>query len=321
MKDIAQVLVQIVQPNMFRESTHVQQDIRGWIATQDFGISANIGASNFELDVNDWSQVERALGVESNRFGVGAIESVNGIRRDPDLPKALAWQIVRSYYAAFYSAHTLMRLFGYSLTHLPSSHANKVFQVADLLGHCGTATKVRDGFYFAEFSEFSRTAKFVRVEDSHADTWSSFLKVTHAIEQKVNVTVALNSHKMKTVSFISDLNAGLTHKGHHRGNWLSRIRNNVNYRFTNDAWFPYGNPGIAPDLPESRAANWDKLDRQLTYHRKLPDLKIFFETCFALVTTCQALLRAVVGRIPKYPPYLSHGVVHLLNNLQVAPKL
>ena len=115
MRDIAQVLVQIVPSNMYREATHVEHDIRGWIATQNFSISTDIGPGNFELDVNDWSQIDRALGIESNRFGVGVIESVDGIRRDPNLPRSLAWQIVRAYYSAFYAAHALLRL---SLIHI-----------------------------------------------------------------------------------------------------------------------------------------------------------------------------------------------------------
>ena len=93
------------------------------------------------------------------------------------------------------------------------------------------------------------------------------------------------------------------------------------YKFSNDAWFPYGSPGIAAELPESRAKNWDRLDRQLSYNSKMPELKIFFEVSFALVTICQALLRAIAHRVPNPPLYLSHGIVHLLNNLQVQTKI
>ena len=81
MNEIARVIAQLVPASRLSETTVCSHDIRGWIATQQYRISSDIGRDNFTLDASCWSGVERALGIEANRFFIGAIESADGVCR------------------------------------------------------------------------------------------------------------------------------------------------------------------------------------------------------------------------------------------------
>jgi uncharacterized protein (UPF0332 family) len=317
MKEIARVVSQLVPSSRFAEATTSALDIRGWVATQAYRISTEVAGDNFTLEAQNWANVERALGLEAERFFVGVVESAHGVCRDTRLPKSYAWQIVRAYYSAFYSAHALLRMFGYSCSHLPSGHLSKVYEVATLFQMNSRTQKIDTGYFYGVFDSINGKVRFQRVTDSHADTWSSFLKLIAFLKRELYQTTSLATHRIKTSDFLNTLESCLTHRGNNRGNWLSVVRNDVNYKFECSAWFPYQNRETSPDLAERRAVNWGDGKLTLTYSRSIPTLTLFFETCFAMNSLCHAVFTLVAVRSTPLQNYVRTGSFNLMNQLQM----
>ena len=234
------------------------------------------------------------------------------------LPKSYAWQVVRTYYSAFYSAHALLRLFGYSCTHLPKDHLAKVYEVASLYERQGRVARIESGYFYAVFDSMSGVVRFQKVSESHADTWSSFLKLIAFILNHLSQTTSLASHRLTTSTFFSTLESCLTHKGHNRGNWLSSVRNEVNYKFGHSAWFPYKHRETVADLAERRATRWTDGNSTFDYNASTPPLTLFFETCFAMVALCRSVFTFMVQRSPQSQLYITAGAQQLLNQLRIS---
>jgi hypothetical protein len=241
--------------------------------------------------------------------------------RDVRLPKSYAWQVVRSYYSAFYSAHALLRLFGFSCSHLPKTHLDKVYEVASLLGRQASVSSIESGYFYAVFDSQIGAVRFQKVSDSHADTWSSFLKLIAFINGNLSQTTSLSLHRLTTSQFFSTLESCLTHKGCNRGNWLSAVRNDVNYKFGHSAWFPYRYRETAVDLAERRAKRWADGALALEYNATTAPLTLFFETCFSMVALCRAVFMIMVQRSEQPQSYITTGAQKLLNQLNVSTKV
>ena len=211
----------------------------------------------------------------------------------------------------------MLRIYGFSLTQVPEDHVKKVFEVAQLCKHDNGLSSIKNGYYYGRFNESDRVIEFVRVNDSHADTWSSLLKMICFIEQRIPKTSALENHKQLAAKYLADIVLSLKHNNSQRGNWLSKVRNSVNYRFSHQAWFPFGGEAIDPSFAENRAIRWSEVSQNHSYNEKQSEMRLFFETCFAIVNFCQCTFRHTVDRNSDRPSYLNNGSCKLLNLLSV----
>ena len=107
----------------------------------------------------------------------------------------------------------------------------------------------------------------------------------------------------------------LRHQGHNNGNWLSSIRNQVNYRHELNVWFPYKkkNQYSAEDI-HRKCLMWlnDPLDIDLMFVPGEP-LKLFIHACNFIVALCRVLVKDMSERCSKGKSYLKDGSLKLFN--------
>ncbi|MGZ0173818.1 MAG: hypothetical protein ACKVHE_30265 [Planctomycetales bacterium] len=268
--------------------------------------------------MHDWDLLCAALRNEVNRFTVGAIESLGGLQREVGRPHHLAWPAVRAYYGAFYAAHAILRLFGRALSQLEAVHANIVWKNADALQLTAGATSVDSGYYSATTSFAESTIHFRKRKNSHQDLWGAFAELMTSLKGEIPSATGLSDHKLKTLTFTGQLldilkkdNRGL------KGDWLSSVRNRINYRFEFGAWYPYaGRKERNMAVFETRAGRWMQSDYYTTSSGYRSEAEMFFTACCDIVTLCVHLVEAFIGRSQSVAPPLKRGVVKLMNLMQ-----
>lgn len=313
------VLLQNARLPLFQPGSTSALDVKAWVANQNYFFATDITAASFSLRASDPGQLRQALANDLNRLASAAFESAAGIGLDPALPRSLAWGSVRSYYSAFFAAHAFMRLFGTACVQLDDEHVDQVLSAAQAMGRSGGLTSLDAGFFAASIDPAFQAVTFHRLRDSHRDTWATLVSVVDALQASIPATTALSSHKLEASALLSDLKTQLTRSGSTKGNWLSTIRNSINYRQSHGAWFPY-NKSADPALLESAARAWKICPSPGLPGAALSELDGFFQASIGLVALVRELTSVAAELNSPLSPTFENGCLKLLNEARTPRK-
>lgn len=307
------VLLQNALLPLFQPGLNSALDVKAWVANQNYFFTQDITSNSFSLRASDPNQLRQALANDLNRLASAAFESAAGIGLDLALPRSLAWGSVRSYYSAFFGAHAFMRLFGTACIQLDDEHMGQVLNAAQAMGRCGGITELNSGFFAASIDPSFHTVIFSRLKDSHRDTWATLVSVIDELVASLPATTALSSHKLEALALLSDLKAQLTRSGSSKGNWLSTMRNSINYRQSHGVWFPY-NRSADPALLEAAARAW-KISPSPSPGPKaaLSELDCFFQASARLVALVRELTLEAAELNSPLNPTFANGCLKLLH--------
>ena len=204
--------------------------------------------NNFELKVNDIESFYTSMANDCNRFAQAAIESMWTINKNEALPRSAGWTTVKMYYASFYAAHAILRLYGQSCSQYEKEHIDKVFEVAKATSMNHDVSCIEQGFYLSCIDKQKKEVSYSKLKDSHADTWYSFSSLLDTLMSEIpSQTTGLSDYKDNAFTMLSNLKQALVRPNAYRGNWLSQIRNKIHYQHTYGAWFPYNGASHDPD--------------------------------------------------------------------------
>lgn len=313
------VLLQSARLSLFQPSGNSGIDLKGWVANQNYFIDTDLQQGQFSVRVSNSSEVVQALANDLNRMACAAFESAAGVRPDTAVPRSLAWGAIRSYYAAFFAAHTFMRLFGTSCVQLDTEHVDKVFSSANTFGKTGGLRSLDAGFFSAHIEPAYNAITFTRLRDSHRDTWSTLLTVIDQLETAVRSAIALSANKVEASNLLSDLKEGLTRSGSIKGNWLSTMRNSMNYQHSHGVWFPYRSRAARTELLEAASRSWLASPNPAGAVLPRADLDSFFQVATSLVTLVRELLCVAANLNDPLNPLIKNGCLKLLKEI-TAPR-
>ncbi|WP_156391464.1 hypothetical protein [Acidovorax sp. Root70] len=305
------VLLQSARLPLFQSGLSSALDVKAWLANQNYYFSQDISGASFVLRASDPEQLKQALANDLNRLASAAFESAAGIAPDPVLPRSLAWGSVRSYYSAFFAAHAFMRLFGKACIQLDKEHVDQVLNAAQVMGRSGGLTALDSGFFAATIDPNFENVTFSRLKDSHRDTWATLVTVIEELEMSLPSTTALSSHKVEASALLSNLKGQLTRSGSTKGNWLSTMRNSINYRQSHGTWFPYSKLAD-PAMLESAARAW-KSHPSSGANTVQSELDCFFQASIGLVALVRELTSAAAALNSPLNPIFVNGCLKLLN--------
>ncbi|CAM5497036.1 hypothetical protein [Eoetvoesiella caeni] len=304
-------LLQSARLPLFQPGLASALDVKAWVANQNYFFTQDIAANSFSLRASDPLQLRQALANDLNRLASASFESAAGVGLDSALPRSLAWGSVRWYYSAFFAAHAFMRLFGTACIQLDDEHVDLVFKAAQVMGRSGGLTALGSGFFAASIDPAFQSVTFCRLKDSHRDTWATLVSIVDGLAETLPNTTALSSHKLEASALLSDLKVQLTRSGSSRGNWLSTMRNSINYRQSHGAWFPY-NRSTDPALLESAARAW-KIHPSAGPRKGLSELDYFFQASAGLVALVRELTSVAAELNSPLNPIFEKGFLKLLN--------
>lgn len=141
----AEVMRQFWVPGLNDVQKPQLSDFSSWLNSQKYQVYAPIANDRFVLHFTTPEQLLAAIASDCNRLAIATFESIASVHRNPLLPKSTGWQVIQTYYSAFFAAHTILRILGVSCTQVDTSSAKLVFKIADGFGQSGGVASIEQG--------------------------------------------------------------------------------------------------------------------------------------------------------------------------------
>lgn len=258
------------------------------------------GDQSICIDFRDSQVVMGAIASDCCRLACASFQSIamvtnGGIHRD-----TIAWDMVKLYYAAFYAGHAIIRLLGESCSYFDHTHVSIITKVADSTDKT-PPFQIESGAYHCIVNSAITGLKCKRVRGAvggaHVSFWNIFGTCSQAAAKGI-LHGPLNATEAREVFLRLDLlNRVLRANGAVGHNWLSVIRNDLQYRQRFGVWFPAQINKRDRDFLARLANQWTrdpmKIDLQID---RVKPLNQFVSACTFLVALCRILLLRISER-------------------------
>lgn len=306
-------------PGLHSVSDFRSASIRSWINNGEYQVYSTLQQDQALLNFQTIDPVARAFAGDISRMSVAAFESIEGIAPSARLPKSSAWMLVRSYYAAFFAAHCLLRIFGRSCTQLDNSSVNAIHEIADLFGERGDAN-LHKGLYRVLVDSVASTVQLERISSaeggSHIVLWAEFSSLLSTLSETVLVSTPTRAGQLVSAKLI-ELRTAMLGFSAASNSWLSFVRNRINYQLEFGAWFPYRERQPYYDTLFEKAATWEVDPMDLTvWSEKGRELQRFIETIVMIVSMCRVVIEDMTVRAPTGKSFHRYGYQALLGILR-----
>lgn len=270
-------------------------DFKKWISSGNY-IVRNIPTSKIiEIEINNEYAFHHMLAFDGCRMACASFETMENIQTVKSLPKSFGWIAIKSYYAAFFSAHSILRCFGYTCSQLERGHITLLNSYGQALGITGMI-RPEAGFFAGKYNPSTRMHTIKKMRNTHEDTWRTLVKCLRAISNDILNVSGLTPHKQQVSADLDDIIFRLTdHDRLIHGSYLSQYRNAVNYRHEHDAWHPYGKHGIKAEKIISVLTKWQEESLTPPVWKESHDSYNFFLTCRDIVNLNYQIIQLILN--------------------------
>lgn len=236
--------------------------LKEWITKGvNYQINSQITNNSFELSLNDRVSFLMSISHDCNALICSSLESLIKKEDQIIMPKSISWLLIKQYYSAFYAANNILRYLGISLTYVEASQILMLEQISDLFS-CRNGVNIEKGYYNISFRPNINTVYFNKISlGSDSGTHVALWKIFGSEISKISDQVLISNHDtqiQQLVIKLTDLLNNLSYIGINNFSWLSKIRNEINYKFSHGTWFPYNiSKSITNELIRNNL-NWRK---------------------------------------------------------------
>lgn len=323
MSNITKVLAQLVWLDIFGKLKNPTRiDIKGWVANQGYSVNSGATKRQFELAAFiDSSYLVAALANDCNRMAMASIETICGISPETKLPRSGAWGLIRTYYAAFFAAHAILRMFGRSCSYLDLNYVNKFNEVSSVYLGNSECANISPGFYSIEIDRTFSRVKIRQLKDSHKDTWRELASLLSTVATQCttnNNVTALSAQKIEAFDLVTQIKYGITGAGAGRIlTSLSELRNSVNYQQSHRLWFPYGGKSPAISYIEKMSELSNLTLDSCSFPSGKDEVVNFFETSRALISLLLELVDECDRKFNGLNDIFNNGTLKLRNLVRI----
>jgi len=174
------------------------------------------------------------------RFAHSSVESYISALTSAKNGKSQAWACISLYYSAFYAAQFLMRIAGFHSCYIDRNEMRDLKTVAS--NYSANWNAIDGGQFLLDARDVRRPGtslilnQYVGKMGSHQYFWSKFVEILQYLEG-----YGVQENTVWYPDFLSaftQLKLILKFNRSHEHQWLSRVRNDINYRHGMEAWFP-----------------------------------------------------------------------------------
>jgi hypothetical protein len=115
-----------------------------------------------KVDFRDPAITLDAMASDCSRFASSAFQTIAAVPQGLLETETLSWGLIKSYYAAFYAGHALMRMLGESYSYLDRSQCNHITSIAAATGNQPTF-RVQAGPYRCSITPTGSAVDCVRL--------------------------------------------------------------------------------------------------------------------------------------------------------------
>jgi hypothetical protein len=299
------------------------KEIGGWICDENYQIYTPVFSNKFTLQVFDLGPLLNSFAAEISRVAIAAFETLNQ-ESERESEKAIAWVLIKTYYAAFFAAHALMRMMGLGCGPIGKSQVNSVLRVANSWS-VAVPQSITGGLYQFHCdipaSEFKTT---LLSGSPHEGFWKLFDSQIKAISEAVldpKSAVTLDIISRQAVALkLDDLRRNLS-RVNGNATWLTQIRNAVNYDHRFSAWYPYAERKRYYTGLNDKRDSWKDaaMDIELSNYTE-EELSRFQATCNFIVAMCRESIEDMSTRCSDGKSFHEFGALAYLNHLKIPSK-
>jgi hypothetical protein len=187
-----------------------------------------------------------------------------------------------------------------------------VTQVAKLFG-VQNGNTASSGYFCCTYSTDNKKIQCKLLNNTHQDVWKNFNELLDLLSTKVATSDYLKKDKDFVVEYLFSIRYGLTKRNKlNSANWLSKIRNEVNYSHTMGAWFPYNSASGLHDDMYRIVSKWDTEPSVSDFSgSKSNDHLLFVQSCIDIVRLSKDLILDLNSVSDN--SFLNYGAVRYLN--------
>jgi hypothetical protein len=184
------------------------------------------------------------INYDFERFCLSSRESFEVSAAERTSNNLAGWPLLKLYYSAFFSAHSLLRVCGAGVTKLDRVQLNHLNQVLNVyspgqqFGDAGSyyfSIDVPVGYVAGQIDlTFKPSADGAGVHDGFWRLFCNFLT-----DKAADAVRTGQSSNQSFLADITEITSALKNGSGSGGSWISSIRNEVNYQHLHDAWFPF----------------------------------------------------------------------------------
>lgn len=297
-------------PKLNEVGQNISLGINQWLTNgSQFFISTNHSQNDFQVFTYDSLDFLKPYAFDINRLSCASAESLKDIQRKDWQAKFIGWNITKFYYSAFFSAHCILKATGNNLSNIDNKALSKIRQITSALGY--TYQNLNTGLYCISIDTVLNRFRFYKqpqYDDSHEGLWKFFLHFLINSKPSVYGQLPL-SEAQNVVDKIEELIEALTNWNSQNGNWLSRVRNAVNYSQSYGTWFPY----------KEYLIEYDKIYSFMNMNKENPllidiasfkgrDILYFVRTCQLINAICNDILVDIEKKHPINKSFVTYGV-------------
>lgn len=312
--------------------------LRAWLSESENYIPIKLPLSGcFEIDFYDISEALSALAHDIVRLTCASFETVDAISEIPNQRKFLAWQLVEYYYSAFYSAHSTLKICGFGLLQLNSQIIRQIKRRAETLGV--ELSQISQGVYCVNICPSESKMVFYLVakyDDSHRGLWRRYYDFLNVLLGFSVSTGALDSNCIRprkiSDAYSQSVYAQLSQQdaeivaSHIDGvknilnknsdcNWLSWVRNSINYNHAFGIWYPYKTFKAEYEklIPMRNLYRQNSLNESFASIENESELVQYVKCCQQINAFNMDLIKDLSVRHPENKSFLKNGPLAYLN--------
>lgn len=276
--------------------------VKGRVETGAFTELLTSPRSAYEVDFDDPNKAVRiefrasdaiatALASDCCRLSTSAIQSLSNIEAEIGDKTLMPWALVKLYYSAFYSGNTLIRMVGAGCAFLDKSHIKRLVDVGAIYGNVPNFQLER-GLYRLTINAAATQLACVRLGSATGGThelfWAEFVRAVRGLSPKVLASGLPAIDAQSVIAKLTDLDRQFAKRG---SSWLSRTRNDVQYRHAYEVWYKCGIKKRDRDTLSRLAGKWNSDPMQINLHLDDGDLGDFIKTCTFITAICNAIVK------------------------------
>lgn len=271
-------------------------EFKSWVSSGKYLVRAVLGPKEIQIEINNDYAFSHMLAYDICRMATASFETMENVNVVEILPKSYGWIAIKSYYAAFFAAHAIMRCFGYTCSHLERGHIKLLNDYCLALGF-PDSLKPESGVFSGTYEPTTRMFSLKKLNNTHEDTWSLFIQCLMALSLEVLNLNTVTAKKQALSAKIDDLIIYMKDGGKFpKGNFLSNFRNSINYRHEYNSWHPYGKSAIHSEKIVTLINNWKCENVPLVCDwNKTKDVFNFFYSCTEIVSLCHKLVNIILA--------------------------
>lgn len=274
-------------------------------------------SDSYEFNTLDSDDLLKSLSFDINRMSIASFESFYSLQnRASEYPKSISWLLIKLYYSAFFSAHSILRMLGKPVIQIDQRQSLILNRQISFHTLKDQIPKIENKIYVLDTDITNYiTLRSCSSKNSHEELWKLFLNELKLIETRVNQNNFIDqSSKSNFSNQLKSLSSILCSYGRNHGNWLSSVRNEVNYQHLYNTWFPHSRTKPIRDKIYENLTRWNK-EPHLNISSKSHDLDRFSQGCIFIIALNRNLINSIKSMNNKCLFNSQHGVTRVINTL------